>query len=142
MTTPTTPTNKRRRLWLLAMPFCAILVLGIWLLYQEVGPGIREVGPGIRVTIQNTGSTPLRSVVLYVTVGEYSLGDIAPGASAHATVSSGPKSHLEIGFIDVGGDTKRLNAGGYFSGSCRGTIRVAIKDGAIVENDHQINISY
>ena len=60
----------------------------------------------------------LAPVVLYVTGAEYSLGDIAPVLSANATVASGPKSHLEIGFIDVGGDTKRLNAGGYFSSTC------------------------
>lgn len=40
---------------------------------------------GIRVTVQNTGSQPLRSVVLFVTRNSYNLRDILPGATADAT---------------------------------------------------------
>jgi hypothetical protein len=113
------------------VPVSAIVVLCILLIMQQVDSGIQ-------ITIKNTGSTPLRSVVLYVTGKEYPLDDVAPGASAHTTVNSTGISHLEIGFTDVGGDTKRLNAGGYFASDFRGTIGVSIKDGAIAEIDHKV----
>src|SRR5947209_4261248 len=123
-------TQKRRRWWLLAVPI-AVLALFVALLFQQTGSS------GIRITIQNTGSADLRLVVLYVTGREYPLGDIAPGASAHATVNPTSESHLEIGFTDAGGQPKRLNAGGYFESGYRGTIRISIKDGTITENDQQ-----
>ena len=44
------------------------------------------------------------------------------------------ESHLEIGFIDVDGQTGRLDAGGYFGPGYRGTIDISITDGAIEKN--------
>jgi hypothetical protein len=82
----------------------------------------------------------VRSVVLHVTGRSYPLGDIAAGSSADATVKSTTKSHLEIEFTDSDGNPRRLNAGGYFDSGWQGTIRVSIKDGAIDENDHQVEI--
>lgn len=90
--------------------------------------------------LHNAGSTDLSSVVLHVTGRSYPLGDLAPRASAHATVSPTSESHLEIEFADADGKPKRLNAGGYFEPGYRGTIRVSIKDGAIDENEQHVNV--
>ena len=97
---------------------------------------------GIHVTIQNTGSQPLRSVVLYVTGASYELGDIAPGAAAHTMVHPTGESHLEIEFTDADGQTNRLDAGGYFEPGYRGMIRVSIKDGVIQENEQDIRLRW
>ena len=118
------PMRRRRRRWLLVVLICGVMA-------YSIGTYIYQHLPGIQVTILNTGSTHLRSVVLYVTGGSYPLGDIAAGGSAEATIRSAGKSHLEIEFTNVDGERKRLDAGGYFSSEFRGTIRVSIKDGAI-----------
>jgi hypothetical protein len=91
--------------------------------------------PGVRVTLRNTGSAPMRSVVLYVTGQQYAMGDLAPGASMDVTVHPTTSSHLEIGFIDADGNSKRLYPGGYFGAEDVGTISVSVKDGVMVEND-------
>jgi hypothetical protein len=96
--------------------------------------------PGIHVTIQNTGSAPMRSVVLHVTGRSYSLGDIPAGASATATVKATGESGLEIEFTDPNGKVQRLDAGGYFESGYRGTIHVSIKDGTIVTNQQDIKL--
>ena len=75
--------EARRRWWLLAVPLGGLLVLAI-------GFHILRSPSGVQVVIQNTGSTPLHSVVLHVTGGSYPLGDVAAGGSVDATVS--PKS--------------------------------------------------
>lgn len=86
---------------------------------------------GIHVTVQNSGSQPLRSVALHVTGRSYNLGDIAPGETAMSRVNPTSESHLEVEFIDADGQTQRLNAGGYFESGYRGSIRVEIKDGQV-----------
>lgn len=97
---------------------------------------------GIHVTIQNTGRQPLHSVVLHVTGASYSLGDIPPAATAHATLHPTGESHLEFQFTDTDGQLQRLDAGGYFEAGYRGTINVSIKDGAIVKNEQQIRLRW
>jgi hypothetical protein len=129
------PMRRRRRRWLLVVLICVVMA-------YSIGNYVYQHLPGIQVTIQNTGSTPLRSVVLYVTGGSYPLGAIAAGGSAEATIRSTGKSHLEIEFADVDGKLKRVNAGGYFSREFRGTIRVSIKDGAIDKIEQKTTISY
>ncbi len=84
------------------------------------------------------GRQPLRSVVLFVTGNSYSLGELPSGSTAEATVKCTGDSHLEIEFIDDVGETKRLDAGGFFQPGCRGTIRVSIRDGMIQENEQHI----
>ena len=75
------PTPTRQRQWPQAgaftCPLLAAMVVAAYylLLYNR----------GIRVTVQNTNSHPLRSVVLFVTRNSYNLGDILPGATADAT---------------------------------------------------------
>jgi hypothetical protein len=98
----------------------------------------RLARPGIQVTIRNTGSKTLRSVVVHVTGESYSLGNLIQGATAETIVRATGDSHLEIEFTDAEGETKRLNAGGYFEPGYRGTIQVAIKDGVIDKNDQQV----
>jgi hypothetical protein len=93
-------------------------------------------------TIQNTGSQPLRSVVLSVTGASYNLGDIPPGATAHVTVHPTGESHLEIQFTDSDGQAHRLNAGGYFESGYRGTINISIKDDVIQENQQKISLRW
>lgn len=128
------PTNKRRRWRLFVVPVCILLALPIafYLHYSW---------RGIRVTIQNTGSTFLRSVVLHTTEKSIIVGNIAAGSSGEATIYPAEKSHLEIEFTDVDGRSKRVNAGGYFAAGMKGTIRVSIKDGAIEEIEHKTTVS-
>ena len=131
----TVQTPNRRRYWRLAgvlicLLFAAMAVLAYYLLFYK---------PGIQVTVQNTGSQPLRSVVLFVTGNSYNLGDILPGATADATVKCTGDSHLEIEFLDDEGQTKRLDAGGFFQPGYRGKIRLTIKDGVIQENEQEID---
>ena len=96
--------------------------------------------PGIHVAIHNTGSRPLRSVVLFVTGKSHGVGDILPGTSAHTTVTPTGDSHLEIQFIDDNGPVRRLDASGYFEPGYRGKIQVSIKDGAIDKNEQDITV--
>lgn len=65
--------NKKFRWLFVAIPAVLIALVGV-LIFQ--------FRPGVQVTIQNTGSTPIRSVVLHVTGASYQLGDIPPGESA------------------------------------------------------------
>jgi hypothetical protein len=119
--------------WWLAVPAVALLIL-------SVGYASLQFRSGIQVTVQNTGSTDLRSIVLHVTGKQYSLGDLAPGASAKMTVYPTSESHLEIEFTNADGKQRRLNAGGYFEPGYRGTIRITIKDDVIDENERQIEL--
>jgi hypothetical protein len=128
------PTRKRRRYWRLAgalicLLFAVMVVLAYYVLFYK---------PGIQVTVQNTGSQPIRSVVLFVTGNNYSLGDIPPGAAAEARVKCTGDSHLEIEFVDDHEQTKRLDAGGFFQPGYRGKIRLTIRDGTIQENEQDI----
>jgi len=122
--------KNKRRWWLLAIPVVLLLIAVV--AYQ--------LRSGIRVTVENTGSTSLNSVVLHVTGESYDLGDIAPGESATARVNPTGESELEVDFKDTDGQTQRLNAGGYFESGYRGTIRVEIKDGVIDKNEQDIKL--
>ena len=50
------------------------------------------------------------------------------------------ESHLEIEFIDVDGQTGRLDAGGYFEPGYRGTMDISITDGVIEKNEQKIRL--
>ena len=119
--------NKRRR-WLLLIPVALVGLLAF------------QFRSGIQATVENTGTSPLKSVVLHVTGASYDLGDIAPGESATARVNPTGESELEVDFKDTDGQTQRLNAGGYFESGYRGTIRVEIKDGVIDKNEQDIKL--
>lgn len=123
--------NKKVRWLLVAIPVVLIALVGVVLF---------QFRPGIQVTIQNTGSTPMRSVVLHVTGNSYQLGDIPPGESATARVRPTSDSGLEIEFTDTDGKVQRLDAGGYFESGYRGTIRVSIKNGVIDENKQDFKL--
>ena len=125
--------NKKNRLWLIAIPVVLLIVAGIAVV-------LVTFRPGIQVTVENTGTTPLKSVVLHVTGASYDLGDIAPGATATARVRSIGESSLDIEFTDGDGNNQRLNAGGYFESGYRGTIRVEIKDGQIDKFEEDIKL--
>ncbi|MBM4093701.1 MAG: hypothetical protein FJ276_30485 [Planctomycetes bacterium] len=128
------PTRKRKRHWRIA----AVLICLLFGVMVALAYVVLFCQPGIHVTVQNTGSTPLRSVVLFVTGNSYNLSDIPSGATADATVKCKGDSHLEIEFADDDKQTKRLDAGGFFQPGYRGTIRVSIKDGVIQENEQNI----
>ena len=123
--------DKKKRWWLLAIPIMLLIAVGVVLF---------QFRPGIQVTVQNTGSTPMHSVVLHVTGATYELADIPPGASATARVKSTGESHLEIEFTDSDGKVQRLDAGGYFESGYRGTVFVSVNDGAIEENEQDIKL--
>jgi hypothetical protein len=128
------PAPDRKRFWsLTGVSICllfAVLVPLLMILFR----------PGIHVAVQNTGSRPLRSVVLFVTGKSHGLGDILPGTSAHTTVIPTGESHLEIQFIDDDGQVRRLDASGYFEPGYRGKIQISIKDGAIDKNEQDITV--
>jgi hypothetical protein len=127
-------TRNRKRQWRLAgMLICLLLAVMLFLAYF-----LLFYHPGIHVSVQNTGNQPIRSVVLYVTGNSYSLGDIPPGADANATVKCTGDSHLEIEFVDGDGQTKKLDAGGFFQPGYRGAIRVSIHDGVLEGNEQDI----
>ena len=125
--------DKKNRLWMIAIPVVLLIVAGIAVV-------LVLFRPGIQVTVENTGTTPLKSVVLHVTGASYDLGDIAPGATATARVKSTGESSLDIEFTEVDGNNQRLNAGGYFESGYRGTIRVEIKDGQIDKFEEDIKL--
>ena len=131
-----TPTPDQKRYWWLAgVSICLLLVVLVMLV-------LFLFRSGIHVTIQNTGRQPLGSVVLHVTGASHSLGAIPPGATAHGTVHPTGESHLEIEFTDPGGQTQRLDAGGYFEPGYRETINISIKDGVIEKNEQQIRLPW
>ncbi len=125
-------TDKKWRWGLIAVTAFVLLIL--------IAVVIIQFRPGIRVTIQNTGTTTLRSVVLHVTGATYNIGDIAPSESAAVRVRPTGESQLEIEITNADGQVQRLNAGGYFESGYRGTIRVSIKDGTIDENEPDIRL--
>ena len=127
--------DQKRPCWLAGIPICVLLVVLVVLV-------LFLFRSGVHVSIQNTGSRPLRSVVLFVTGTSYNLGDIPPGATAHATVHTTGESHLEIEFTDPDGQPHRLDAGGYFEPGYRGTIDISIKDGVIEKNEQQIRLRW
>ena len=125
--------DKKNCLWLIAIPVVLLILAGIAVV-------LVLFRPGIQVTVENTGTTPLKSVMLHVTGASYDLGDIAPGATATARVRSTGESSLDIEFMDGNGNNQRLNAGGYFESAYRGTIRVEIKDGQIDKFEEDIKL--
>jgi hypothetical protein len=125
--------QKQRRWWLLAIPVGLVIAV-------LIGVVAFQLRSGIRVAVENTGTTPLKSVVLHVTGASYELGDIAPGESATARVNPTGESHLEVDFTDADGQTQRLNAGGYFESGYRGSIRVVINDGVIDKNEQDFKL--
>lgn len=123
--------QRRHRWWVVAISAISLLILSVFLLFQ--------FRSGIRVTILNTGQTSIHSVVLHVTGNSYSIGDLAPGDSGEATVTSAGESTLKIEFADADGKKQQLDAGVYLEPGYRGTIRVSIRDGVIDHNDQQIS---
>ena len=116
-----------------------LAVAGVVLLIL-IGCVLLQFRSGIHVTVENSGSTPIRSVVLHVTGNSYSLSDLLPGASSQATVHATSESHLEIEIVDADGKPQRLTADCYFEPSYRGKIHVSIKDGAIDRYDEQLEL--
>jgi hypothetical protein len=116
--------RQKRQSWLLLIP-AALAVAAL------VGVLVLQFRAGVQVTVENTGTTSSKAVVLHVTGASYELGDIAPGESAAARVSPTGESSLDIEFTDADGKIQRLKAGGYFESGYRGSIRVEIKDGQI-----------
>ena len=127
-----TQQGYQRRWWSAVLPVVVLLILVVL--------GILASSPGIYVTIENTGQTKIGSIVLHVTGRSYSLGDLDPGSARSTAVISNGESHLEIEFSSAGGNTSRVNAGGYFLPKSRGKIRVTIKDGLIDQNQQDISI--
>lgn len=128
------PSPSQKRHWrLIGVTTCLLLTVSVVLVFFLFRSGIH-------VTVQNSGSQPLRSVALYVTGASYNLGDIAPGETATARIKPTGESHLEIEFIDADGQTQRLDAGGYFESGYRGTIRVEMKDGQIDKFEEDIKV--
>ena len=120
------------KLWWVVSVAIVLVVAAALLLYQ--------LRPGIQVTIQNTGATSMRSVVLHATGVSRELGDILPGASATARVNPTSESNLEVEFTDSDGKVQRLDAGGFFESGYRGTVHVSIKDGTIEKNEQDIKL--
>lgn len=125
--------QKQPRAWLSAVPVLLVIA-------ALIGMPAFQLRSGVRVTVQNAGTTPLKSVVLHVTGATYALDDIAPGESATMRVNPTGESHLEVEFTDIDGQTQRLNAGGYFESGYRGSIRVEIDDGQISEIDENVKL--
>ncbi|WP_164100610.1 hypothetical protein [Candidatus Laterigemmans baculatus] len=123
---------KRRKLWMPAIVFA--LVAG-W-----VGLAAFQFRSGVRIIVENAGTSPLKSVVLHVTGASYALGDIAVGKSATMRVRPTGESHLEIEFTRSDGETRRLDAGGYFEPGYLGAMRVEIKDGQIFRVEEDIRL--
>ncbi len=88
--------EKNNRWWLLAIPVGLVVAI----LIAAVAFQVRS---GIRVTVENSGTTPLKSVVLHVTGASYNLSNIASGASATARVTPTSESLLEIEITDDDG---------------------------------------
>lgn len=125
--------QQNRRSRLIAIPVVLLIVTGIAVV-------LVLSRPDIQVTVENTGTTPLKSVMLHITGASYDLSDIAPGGTATARVRSTGESSLDIEFTAADGKTQRLNAGGYFESGYRGSIRVEIKDGQIDKFDDNIKL--
>jgi hypothetical protein len=102
--------------------------------------GYTIFAPGVRVTVLNTGKTPLREVTVHVTGRSYALGDIPPGHFSGQKVSPTSKSHFEVEFTDEQGKRVRHSAGGYLEASCRGYIDIEIRDGQVVNVKNQVRL--
>ena len=94
--------NELRRRW----PWMAVPV-GVPLLL--IGFLLIQFRSGFRITVHNTGAKSVRSVVVHVNAGSYSVGDIAPGESVEATMNPTSGSHLEIEFREADGTQKHMS---------------------------------
>jgi hypothetical protein len=115
-----------------------IIAAAIFLVAGFAGYAI--FAPGVRVTVLNTGKTPLRVVTVHVTGRSYALGDIPPGHFSAEKVSPTSKSHVEVEFTDERGKRVRHSAGGYLEASCRGYVDIEIRDGKIVNVKNQVRL--
>ena len=77
---------------------------------------------GIEVTIQNTGSTTLHSILIRVTGARYYVGDLAPGKVANVTVRPTGESELDVELKGELGEAQLIKAGGYFEPGDTGRI--------------------
>jgi len=127
--------TKRRQFWFIGFLACAALLL-------LAGLVVTFFRSGVHVTIKNTGNQSLRSVLLHATGASHSLGDIPPGATAHAVLHATGESHLEIEFTAPDGQPYRLDAGGYFEPGYRGTMDISINDGVIEKNEQRIRLPW
>jgi hypothetical protein len=127
----TRKTNPRPRLLGIAVGVLVMIVIAVVAI---------QLRPGITVTVKNTGTTPLKAVVLHVTGASHNLGDIAPGAFATASLRPSGESDLQVEFVDGGGPPQRLRANCYIESGYRGAIQVEIKDGQIDKLESHVKV--
>jgi hypothetical protein len=101
-----------------------------------------QIGAGVRVIVKNSGTAPIRSVMLNATGGSYLVGDLLPGSSAQTTVKPQGESNLEIEYSDSDGAPVRLSVDCYVERGYRGTIDISIKNRRIDEQHVNVRPGY
>ena len=117
-----------------------VALLGVLLL--SIAVALLQLGTGVQVTVRNSGAATIHSVILYVTGGAYSVGDLTPGNSATTTVRPQSDSHVEIGYSDSDGEPVRLTIDCYIERRDSGTIDVSIRNRRIDEQQVDVRGGY
>ncbi len=123
---PADPASPPRKISLLRWISRGVLLLIIALLVALL------LQPRLTVTLRNSGTSSMNSVRLIVTGSQTYLGDLAAGAEHSARIFPRSESNLELEYQDETGETRRLDAGGYFGRRTSGQINVDIRDGKVI----------
>jgi hypothetical protein len=124
---------EQRRRWLPRIVVVGVALFSLALI-------LHLVRTGVSVTVKNTGTKPIRSVVVHITGNAHELGDIAPGESVKGTVYPTGESGLYVEFNDTDGKQQRLDVDCYMEHDYRGMIQVAVKDGRIDQAGQRIDV--
>lgn len=95
------------------------------------------VRPRLVMSVQNSDTEPMNSVVLHVTGASYSIGDIDAGETISTEVYPTGDSHLEVEFSTEDEPRNRVAVDSYFGPGWDGTLRVSIREGQIESTRQQ-----
>jgi hypothetical protein len=87
---------------------------------------------GAKVSLENVGTAPLRSVVIRVTGKSYSVGDVAAGESRVVETYPTGESHVVIELVDDDGSKKEFPIDCYFESGYRSIINVKLTASSVL----------
>lgn len=92
------------------------------------------------VSVQNVGLDRIRQLTIIVSGRTYSIGDVPPGDTVSVAVEPRGESHLEVEFVSIDDNVRRLNLGGYFESGYRGSIKVKVNSDGLVDQQWDVHL--
>lgn len=84
----------------------------------------------IELRLENVGSAPLESLVIYRTGRPYRVGNLSPGTSMRMMVGADGESHIEVEHGRV--ERRRSRVGTYFESGYGGSITMRLAPDSVV----------